>query len=282
MLPRMSVRMQDVMAGVLGELRYEPTVKRIRARLGDATVVDSTRAVLLWEPRRVVATWAVPAEDVHGELTPGAPAAPAADDAGHPLPDLDARPVLTPVVPFAVHTAPGEPLDLAAAGQRRPGAAFRLADPQLPGYVALDFDAFDGWLEEDEPNVGHPRETFHRIDVLASSRHLRLERDGELLAESSRPTLLFETLLPVRFYLPADDVRVPLEPSSTRTWCAYKGHASYLSPVLGGTPVPDLAWTYPEPLREAAPVRDLVCFFDERVDVVLDGERRPRPVTPWS
>jgi uncharacterized protein (DUF427 family) len=86
----------------------------------------------------------------------------------------------------------------------------------------------------------------------------------------------------VRFYLPAEDVRVPLEPSSTRSWCAYKGQASYLSPVLGGAPVPDLAWTYPEPLREAAPVRDLVCFFDERVDVVLDGERRPRPVTPWS
>jgi uncharacterized protein (DUF427 family) len=282
MLPRMSVRMQDVVSGVLGELRYEPTAKRIRARLGGEVVVDSTRAVLLWEPRRVVATWAVPVEDVRGELTPGAPAAPVGDDVGLPLPDVHERPVLTPDNPFAVHTAPGEPLDLVAAGQPRPGAAFRLADPQLAGYVALDFAAFDSWLEEDEPNVSHPRETFHRIDVLASSRHLRLERDGELLAESSRPTLLFETLLPVRFYLPADDVRVPLEPSSTRSWCAYKGHASYLSPVLGGGPVPDLAWTYPEPLREAAPVRDLVCFFDERVDVVLDGERRARPVTPWS
>jgi uncharacterized protein (DUF427 family) len=94
--------------------------------------------------------------------------------------------------------------------------------------------------------------------------------------------LLFETLLPVRYYLPADDVRVPLEPSATHTWCAYKGRASYLSPVVGGTALTDLAWTYPEPLREAAPVRDLVCFFDERVDVMLDGERRPRPVTPWS
>jgi uncharacterized protein (DUF427 family) len=282
MLPGMSVRMQDVVSGVLGELRYEPTAKRIRARLGAETVVDSSRAVQLWEPRRVVATWAVPVEDVRGELTPGAPAAPAADDVGHPLPDVDARPVLTPAVPFAVHTAPGEPLDLVAAGQRRPGAAFRLADAQLAGYVALDFAAFDGWLEEDEPNVAHPRETFHRIDVLASSRHVRLERDGELIAESDRPTLLFETLLPVRFYLPAEDVTVPLEPSATRSWCAYKGQASYLSPVLGGAPLPDLAWTYPEPLREAAPVRDLVCFFDERVDVVLDGERRARPVTPWS
>jgi uncharacterized protein (DUF427 family) len=278
----MSVRMQDVLSGVLGELRYEPTAKRIRAQLGGATVVDSVRAVLLWEPRRVVATWAVPAEDVHAELVPGAAADLAGDDVGHPLPDVDARPVLTPAVPFSAHTAPGEPLDLVAGGERRPGAAFRLADPELAGYVALDFDSFDDWLEEDEPNVGHPRETFHRIDVLASSRHVRLERDGELIAETSRPTLLFETLLPVRFYLPAEDVRVPLEPSDTHSWCAYKGQASYLSPVLGGAPVPDLAWTYPAPLREAAPVRDLVCFFDERVDVVLDGSRRPRPVTPWS
>jgi uncharacterized protein (DUF427 family) len=274
--------MQDVFSGVLDELRYEPTGKRVRARLGGATVVDSTRAVLLWEPRRVVATWAVPADDVRAELAPAAPAAPVGEDVGLQLPAVHDRPVLTPDIPFAAHTAPGEPLDLVVGGQRRPGAAFRLADPDLPGYLALDFAAFDGWSEEDEPNVAHPRETFHRVDVLASSRHVRLERDGELIAESTRPTLLFETLLPVRFYLPAEDVRVPLEPSATRTWCAYKGRASYLSPVLGGTPVPDLAWTYPEPLREAAPVRDLVCFFDERVDVVLDGQRRPRPVTPWS
>src|SRR4051794_5139216 len=157
MLPPMSVRMQDVISGVLGELRYEPTTKRIRARLGGETVVDSTRAVLLWEPRRVVATWAVPAADVRAELAAGAPAPPAADDVGHPLPDVHARPVLTPAVPFAVHTAPGEPLDVIAGGQRRAGAAFRLADSELAGYVALDFDAFDGWLEEDEPNVGHPR-----------------------------------------------------------------------------------------------------------------------------
>jgi uncharacterized protein (DUF427 family) len=278
----MSVRMQDLMSGVLGELRYEPTAKRIRAVLGGETVVDTTRAVFLWEPRRVVATWAVPIEDVRGQLTLGAPMTAAGEDVGLPLPDVHDRPVLTPAIPFAVHTAPGDPLDLVAAGEKRVGAAFRLEDPQLTDYVALDFAAFDGWLEEDEPNVSHPREPFHRVDALASSRHVRLERDGELIAESARPVLLFETLLPTRYYLPAEDVRVPLEPSDTRSWCAYKGAASYFSPVLGGRPIPDLAWTYRAPLREAAPVRDLVCFFDERVDVVLDGERRPRPVTPWS
>ncbi|HKV20225.1 MAG TPA: DUF427 domain-containing protein, partial [Mycobacterium sp.] len=125
----------------------------------------------------------------------------------------------------------------------------------------------------------HPHDPFGRIDVLRSSRHVRVEHDGTLLAESSRPSLLFETLLPVRFYLPRDDVVADLEPSDAVSYCAYKGRASYLS-VRGGPH--DIAWTYPEPLHDAGPVRDLVCFFDEKVDVIVDGRRRQRPVTPWS
>lgn len=103
-----------------------------------------------------------------------------------------------------------------------------------------------------------------------------------VLAESSRPVLLFETMLPTRFYLPREDVRAQLIPSPTRTRCAYKGEASYWSVTGTDRTVPDLAWSYPAPLHEAAHVRDLVAFFDERVDVVLDGEQRARPVTPWS
>jgi uncharacterized protein (DUF427 family) len=167
-------------------------------------------------------------------------------------------------------------------GDVRRGAAFRLADPDLAGYVVLDFSAFDGWYEEDEPALAHPRDPFHRIDVLASSRHVRVERDGAVLAESSRPTLLFETMLPTRYYLPRQDVRIELVPSDRRTSCAYKGQASYWSATIGGQVVRDLAWTYESPSREAAPVRDLVAFFDERVDVMLDGTRHERPVTPWS
>jgi uncharacterized protein (DUF427 family) len=91
--------------------------------------------------------------------------------------------------------------------------------------------------------------------------------------------LLFETLLPVRFYLPREDVAVRLEPSDTATYCAYKGRASYYSVPDGPR---DVAWTYHEPLHDAEPVRDLICFFDERLDVIVDGKRRGRPVTPWS
>jgi uncharacterized protein (DUF427 family) len=279
----MSSQVRELMASGFGELRHEPTAKRIQAVLGGATVVDSTRAVLVWEPRRIVPSYAVPAEDVRGELVPaGAVAAGPDGEAGVRLPDVTALRVLDPRVPFAVHSTEGEVTDLRAGGQHRPGAGFRPADPDLAGLVILDFGAFDAWYEEDELNVGHPRDPFHRIDVLPSSRPVRLELDGQALAVSSRPTLLFEAMLPTRHYLPRADVTAELIPSETRTWCAYKGQASYFSASAGGRLVPDIAWTYAEPRHDAAQVRDLIAFFDERIDVVLDGERRARPVTPWS
>ena len=278
----MSSQMGALLASGLDELRYEPIGKRIRAVLGGGTAVDSTRAVLVWEPRRIVPSYAVPAGDIRGELAPAAAAAGGAQADGAPLPALSSRPVLTPADPFAAHTAEGQPVDVRAHGQNRPGAGFRLADPALAGYVVLDFGAFDAWLEEDEPNVAHPRDPFHRIDVLASSRHVRLELDGQVLAESSRPMLLFETMLPVRYYLPRDDIRAELAPSGTRTYCAYKGQASYWSATVGGRAVPDIAWTYQQPLHDATRVAGLIAFFDERVDVVVDGEHHERPITPWS
>ena len=146
----------------------------------------------------------------------------------------------------------------------------------------MNFAAFDAWYEEDERNVGHPRDPFHRIDVLPSSRQVRMELDGQVLAQSSRPALLFETMLPARYYLPRDDIRAELTPSSTRTWCAYKGQASYWSAAAGDRVVPDLAWTYEQPRHDAAQVRGLIAFFNERLDVIVDGERLERPITPWS
>jgi uncharacterized protein (DUF427 family) len=276
----MAVRVRDVMMGRLGDLRWEPTAKRVRAELGGRTVLDSRDARLVWEPRRVVPSYAVPAADISAELVPVSAAAVADDTVGLPLPELSRRPVLDPSIPFEVHSTDGEALRVRVGDASL--AAFRPADPELAGWVVLDFAGADGWYEEDEPVVSHPRDPFHRIDVLASSRHVRLELDGHLLAESTRPRLLFETLLPVRFYLPVEDVRCELRPSGTRTWCAYKGEASYRSVVLGDAVVPDLVWSYPDPLLDAEPVRGLLAFFDEQVDVVLDGSRRERPVTPWS
>ena len=95
--------------------------------------------------------------------------------------------------------------------------------------MILDFAGFDAWLEEDEPLVGHARDPYHRIDMRRSSREVRIELDGALLARSTRAVLLFETSLPTRFYLPREDVVAEHRPSDRRSICAYKGHAAYWS-----------------------------------------------------
>jgi uncharacterized protein (DUF427 family) len=173
-------------------------------------------------------------------------------------------------------------VSLRAAGETREGVGFRFADADLDGYVELDFIAFDAWYEEDEPIVGHPRNPYHRVDVRRSSRHVRVELDGELLAETTRPTLVFETSLPVRFYLPREDVRAEAHPSEKRTYCAYKGEASYSSFDVNGERHGNLAWTYEEPLSDAAELAGLVAFWNERVDLVVDGERTEKPVTVFT
>ena len=275
--------MRDLLMGGLDELRYEPTSKRIRAVLDGGTVVDTTRALLIWEPRRIVPSYAVPADDIAAELAPAdAAAADVPGAIGARLPELSGRPVLDPSIPFAVHTAEGQVVDLLAGDQRRPGAGYCPADADLAGYVILDFSALDSWYEEDEVNVAHPKDPFHRIDVLASSRQVRLELDGQVLAESSRPMMLFETMLPTRYYLPREDIKAALIPSHTRTYCAYKGQASYWSVAPGGGQLDDIAWTYRDPRHDATQVRGLIAFFDERIDVTLDGVRLERPITPWS
>ena len=235
---------REIMMGSLGQLRYEPIDKRIRGLIGDQVVIDTDRALLVWEPKRVVPSYAVPAQELDGLTSPtrdapvGEPAS-----AGGAVPHLGDRPVYDPSVPFAVHTADGETLDLLVPGGERRAAAFRPADHTLSGYVIVDFNAFDEWFEEDERNLAHPRDPFHRIEIVHSSRSVRVERDGELLAASSRPYLLFEAPLPVRYYLPPEDVSEGiLRRSSTHSLCAYKGRASYWSLETED----DIAWSYPE------------------------------------
>ena len=274
------MRVRDILMDSFGELRYEPVPKRIRAILGEQLVIDTDRAVLVWEPKRVVPSYGVPVEEMEGVIS-AAPESASHESAaaGVAGPQLGDRPVYDPSVPFAVHTTDGEALDLRIGIEERRGAAFRPADEALGDYVIVDFDAFDEWYEEDERNIAHPRDPFHRIEIVHSSRTVRVEHEGELLAESARPYLLCEAPLPVRYYLPREDVVDGLLRSSpTRTACAYKGAASYWSLE----DEPDIAWSYPDPLREAAEVTDRIAFFNERVDLVVDGTRLERPVTPWS
>ena len=270
--------MLDNMLAAFGELRHQPIGKRVRALADGELIVDSVRAVLVYEPRRVVPSFAVPAEDVRAELIPARRSN--GHVAGYDMGEaFGGQRVLDPSIPFDVHTADGDPVSLGWPLGLREAAGFVPADPDLAGLVILDFDAFDVWLEEDERIYSHPRDPFHAMDILPSSRDVRIELDGVTLAASSRAKLLFEgAVLPTRAYLPRDDVLVPLVPSEKRTWCAYKGEATYWH--VGEHE--DLAWTYEQPLRSAADVVGLVAFFNERVDVILDGEALPRALTPWS
>ena len=277
----MATRLSTVLIGAFPQLRYEPTAKRVRASLDGAAVVDTHRAYLIWEPRRITPIYAVPERELLAELT--SPALPAASVEEHPfaLRHGAAPTSLDPSTSFGNHTAAGGELDVVTAAATAPRAAFRPEDPDLAGYVILDFAAFD-WLEDDEEIIGHPRDPFHRVDIRASSVDVQVALDGVALASTNGAQLLYETLLPVRYYIPPADVRLDLlEESPKRTVCPYKGLASYWSYPDSGQGR-NLAWSYDRRYRDAAQIHGLISFFNERVDLTVDGVLQPRPVTPWS
>ena len=158
-------------------------------------------------------------------------------------------------------------------------AVHRRDEELVAGLVTVDWAAADEWLDEDEPLLGHARDPFHRIDVCRTSRHVRVKVGGEVVAESTRTKALFENGLPTRWYFPEEDVRMDLlEPTSTDTVCAYKGHASYWA--VGDEK--DVVWTYRDPLTDALEVKDLLAFFNERVEIEVDGEPETVIRTQWS
>ena len=202
--------------------------KRISARRGAETVVDSTRVKMLWEQGRLPRFF-FPEEDVRVD-------------------DVE-----------------------------------RHDNPALAGHVHVPWGAVDEWFEEDEPAIVHPRDPYHRIDVLPTSRRVRISVHGEVLADTTGALALFETGLPPRWYIPREDVRMDLlEESDLETGCAYKGFASYWSVRAGGEHEKNLVWTYRDPRREVEPIKDRLAFFNERVDLELDGELQERPITQWS
>lgn len=239
-----------------GAILLDVIPRHVRGLKDGETVVDSKRVHMLHESR-ILPVWYFPAEDVRMDLL---------RETGHTTHcpwKGDSRYYALRDVEKAAWTYP-EPI----AGMER-----------LKGLVAFHFGALDEWLEEDEPVIGHPRDPFHRIDVNRSSRHVKVTLDGETLAESDRPLALFETGLPTRWYLPREDVNMDvLQPSETRTTCAYKGHASTFSSGERD----DIAWTYSEPEREVEPIRDRIAFYNEFVDIELDGEPQERPASPFS
>jgi uncharacterized protein (DUF427 family) len=153
--------------------------------------------------------------------------------------------------------------------------------PDIADHVAFYWNAMDSWWEEDDQVFKHARDPYHRVDVLRSSRHVTVEIDGEVVAETHRPLLLVETSLPPRWYVPRADVRLDLlTPTDTTSTCPYKGNASYFS--LGDNE--DIAWSYLTPIPECPKIEQAICFFTERdaVTLTVDGEEQARPETHWK
>jgi uncharacterized protein (DUF427 family) len=156
--------------------------------------------------------------------------------------------------------------------------------PGVAGYVAFYWKLMDSWYEEDERAFAHARDPYKLVDTRQSSRHVRVVLGGETIADTRRPLLLFETGLPVRYYIPEQDVRMDLlEPTASASQCAYKGQASYWSARIGDRTYKDIAWTYRAPLALVAPIANLISFFNERVDAIyVDDELAEKPHTQWS
>jgi uncharacterized protein (DUF427 family) len=137
------------------------------------------------------------------------------------------------------------------------------------------------WYEEDDEVIGHARDPLHRIDILRSTRHVQVRIGDTVIADSRRTRMLFETGLPVRYYIPRDEVRLDLlTMSDTITVCAYKGQTSQYWMHQGD--LRDVAWCYERPSPEVGGIAGMVCFFNERVDIDINGVQQLRPQTPWS
>jgi uncharacterized protein (DUF427 family) len=249
-------------SGTRGQVRVEPGAKRVRAYLGGQVVADTTSPALVWEVP-YYPTYYFPAADVRLDLLEA--------DGG---------------VAHSPSRGDGRSFTVRAGGKDAVGAALRYADSpiqELRDMIRLDWAAMDAWFEEDEEVFTHPRDPRTRVDILASSRHVQVEVEGVTIAESASPRLLFESGLPVRYYLPKPHVRMDLlTPTATVSHCPYKGQAEYWSVRAGNAVHEDLAWSYRTPLPESERVAGLVCFYDEKVDIYVDGVRQERPATKFA
>jgi uncharacterized protein (DUF427 family) len=245
-----------------GRVRIEEGAKRVRAYLGGEVVADTTHPMLVWE-KPYYPVYYFPVADLRAELLEA--------DGG---------------VARSPSRGDGRTFTIRAGGKEAPGAALRYEDSpleELRDLIRLDWDAMDAWFEEDEEVFTHPRDPYTRVDILPSSRHVRVEVDGVTVAESTSPRLLFETGLPVRYYLPKTHVRMDLlVPTDSLTHCPYKGEAEWWSVRANGSVHEDLAWSYRTPLPESQKIAGHVAFYDEKVDVHVDGVRQLRPRTIFS
>ncbi|MDX1890448.1 DUF427 domain-containing protein [Mycolicibacterium sp. 050158] len=240
--------------------RVEPAPRRVRGFTKDRQIFDTTAARYVWEVP-YYPQYYVPLGDVNTDL----------------LIDEDHS--------QKVQFGPSRLYSIVGRSDEKPPVRVFDADGGGPvaGLARFEFASID-WFEEEERIVGHPRNPYSRVDALRSHRHVSVELDGVVLADSRDPVLLFETGLPTRYYLDRSDVRFEhLLATDTQTLCPYKGTTTgYWSVKVGDTIHSDLAWSYDYPLPAVAPIAGLIAFYGEKLDIVVDGVRLPRPTTLFS
>lgn len=245
-----------------GRIRIENGQKRVRVFLGGECVGDSSHVTLVWE-KPYYPVYYFPQADVRMKLLT-------------PSGEEKRSPSRGTATLFNLKTGVKEVAN----------AAYTYPEPkidELAGLVAFHWSAMDAWFEEDEEVFVHARDPYTRVDALPSSRHIEVKIDGVTVADSSKPTLLFETGLPTRYYLPLTDVRMDLlRDSETTSQCPYKGEASYYSVELDGELVEDIVWYYKYPVEESSRIAGMVSFYNEKVDIFVDGEPEGRPKTVFS
>jgi uncharacterized protein (DUF427 family) len=248
------------------EIRLEPSAKRVRAFVAGVAVADSCRVMMMFETARLPVYY-FPIDDVRTDLL-----------------------VPTKRVVKSVYKGDATYYSIVVDCRTADSAAWRYLDPQagcpdVSGLVAFHWKLMDAWFEEDDEVFVHARDPYHRIDVLNSSREVRVVVGGQVVALSRHARFLFETGLPVRYYLPKEDVRTDLlQPSNTKTACAYKGPTSrYWQATPADGTICDIAWCYEDPTPEVAAIAGRIAFFNERVDAIcVDGKPMPRVGTVWS
>ena len=250
--------MRDYPESIVPVDHIEPVPRRIRGQLDGATVFDTTDAVYVWEWPKYPQYY-IPFEDVDKSL----------------LVDEDH--------PERLKRGSAKRYGIKAGELARPGVAHLFAGDKveaLQGLVRFDWAALDAWYEEDEQVYVHPRDPYTRVDALRSTRAVRVEIDGVVLAQSTSPAMVFETGLPTRYYLNPTDVRFEhLRESPTASACPYKGETTgYWSATVGDAVHQDVAWTYEFPTRQLLPIAGLIAFYNEKVDTFLDGKLVERPV----
>ncbi|MDQ2707744.1 MAG: DUF427 domain-containing protein [Actinomycetota bacterium] len=243
-------------------LLMHPFPRRVRAELAGQTVLDTRYGVLVHETGLLPQLY-VPEADLRAKL-----AAPT-DHHTH--------------CPFK---GDASYYTLRVGGRVAENAVWYYPQPLaeaswLRGYVAAYWQVMDRWLDEDDEAIGHLPDPFHRVDVRATSRRVRVLAGDTVLADSTRALVLSETGVPNRYYLPAAAVREDLlAPSKTRTVCPYKGQTDYWSLSLDGRELADVAWRYPEPRPEAVRIAGYRCFDHAELTTELDGAPI-RPEGPW-